>query len=283
MIEHFRQYGFTRVEGLLSKAEFARIEAAHGELITRAESLLKRALDAGQDLGKTYSKDKPELIVVPERDDPAKVCRMEYMMASHPEMKKLVQEKLEPAVSQVAGRAFTLFKDKCNEKRPGGGAYPPHQDFPAYMAFKPRYHITAMVALDSASSENGCLSFATNFQEVVKANGTFVTEWVGGNPMVGYYDGGPHNGDILTEISREFDWKLIEAQAGDVLLFDSFVPHFSPPNQGSRSRRAMFFTHNAASEGDWYESYYATKREQYYNPMFHIATPTQHDKLESVG
>jgi ectoine hydroxylase-related dioxygenase (phytanoyl-CoA dioxygenase family) len=282
MIEHFRRHGFTRVAGLLDPADLHAIEGAHARLIAKAESLLAKANRSGVALAKTYERDRPELIVVPEREDPAKVCRMEYLAASDGAMRSLVQDKLLPAIAQVAGEAYRLFKDKCNEKRPGGGAFPPHQDFPAYKAFGPSYHVTAMVALDDAGQENGCLSFAANFKEVVKAHPEFAKEWFGDQPMVGYYEGGRKNGDILAEISRHFDWQLAEAKAGDVVLFDSFVPHYSPVNGGQRSRRALFFTCNRAAEGDHYESYYRKKRAEYDNPMFHIATPTAHAAMDAA-
>ena len=52
-------------------------------------------------------------------------------------------------------------------------------------------------------------------------------------------------------------------EPGDVLFFDSFVPHRSGPNRTSVQRRVLYVTYNGASAGDSRERYYADKRASY--------------------
>jgi ectoine hydroxylase-related dioxygenase (phytanoyl-CoA dioxygenase family) len=46
---------------------------------------------------------------------------------------------------------------------------------------------------------------------------------------------------------------------GDLLWFDSYVPHHSGTNVTDTSRRALYLTYNAASAGDFRSTYYEDK------------------------
>jgi len=50
---------------------------------------------------------------------------------------------------------------------------------------------------------------------------------------------------------------------GDVVFFDSFVPHASAPNLTANQRRVLYVTYNRASDGDHRVSYYADKRASF--------------------
>ena len=47
---------------------------------------------------------------------------------------------------------------------------------------------------------------------------------------------------------------------GDVIFFDSFVPHASKENRSAEPRRILYLTWNLADDGDRREQYYADKR-----------------------
>jgi ectoine hydroxylase-related dioxygenase (phytanoyl-CoA dioxygenase family) len=49
----------------------------------------------------------------------------------------------------------------------------------------------------------------------------------------------------------------------DVIFFDAYVPHGSPPNTGTRSRRNIFLTFNKESDGDMRAAYYRDKWANY--------------------
>ena len=58
-----------------------------------------------------------------------------------------------------------LFKDKINFKKAGGSGFEPHQDAQAsWERYNHSIHITAMMAVDAANIENGCLEVVSNEQ-----------------------------------------------------------------------------------------------------------------------
>jgi ectoine hydroxylase-related dioxygenase (phytanoyl-CoA dioxygenase family) len=61
----------------------------------------------------------------------------------------------------------------------------------------------------------------------------------------------------------EDEYALIEADPGDVIFFDAYVPHGSPPNTSDKSRRNIFLTFNRQSDGDLRARYYADKWATY--------------------
>ena len=155
------------------------------------------------------------------------------------------------------------------------------QDVIAYDQFKPAYHVTAAIFLDDATVENGCLHFPENYlEDVAELDSPLTDTPIGKLPVLASYDGGPDNGNIRQEICDKIRWNLVPAKRGDVVLFDSYVPHYSEKNNSDKTRRAMFFTFNAAADGNYYRDYYAMKRNEFDNPKFHVATPTAHAKLE---
>ncbi|MGB1239811.1 MAG: phytanoyl-CoA dioxygenase family protein, partial [Pseudomonadales bacterium] len=173
--------------------------------------------------------------------------------------------------------SFVLFKDKCNAKNPGGGAFKPHQDVIAYDKFAPNYHVTAAIFLDAATLENGCLHFPRDYrQALAEFDFPQIKTPVGELAILPSCVGGSDHGNIDPEVERQIEWEPIVAAPGDVVLFDSYVPHYSHANLSNYKRRAMFFTFNPASQGEHYDAYYAMKHREFDNPAFHIATPTEH-------
>jgi hypothetical protein len=56
----------------------------------------------------------------------------------------------------------------------------------------------------------------------------------------------------------------IECKTGDVILFDSYLPHYSEPNRSNTPRRALFVTYNKLAEGGSMRTeYYQDKREKF--------------------
>ena len=55
----------------------------------------------------------------------------------------------------------------------------------------------------------------------------------------------------------------IPSEPGDVLFFDSYVPHASKMNETDRARRILYLTYNARSHGDHRARYFADKRANF--------------------
>ena len=223
--------------------------------------------------------DREALIVVPEAENPRSVCRYEYVLGADRRLRDHLIPLLCGLLHAHTGRPFVPFKDKVNQKQPGGGAFRPHQDMAAYRAFPPRYHVTAMIGIDPADSSNGCLRVGRNYRSVVSDCGV-VADWIGDRPLLEHHRGGPLNGDILGDISARLEWIDLPTGPADVILIDSFVPHCSERNVSESTRRALLVTFSPEDEGDWYEHYYAEKRRRPLAPEFHVSTPTRHSALD---
>jgi 2-aminoethylphosphonate dioxygenase len=140
----------------------------------------------------------------------------------------------------LLGAPVVLFKDKINFKMPGGCGFKAHQDQQAGWTVYAPLFVTAMVTLDAATLENGCLEVSA----------------------------GRHREGLIGE-----QWKPLEEQGlnlqaiptgpGDVIFFDSFVPHASKPNLTDSPRRILYITYNLASEGDHRERYFADKHASF--------------------
>jgi len=170
------------------------------------------------------------------------LCRVENFTQHHSDLDALIRGPGTLAlVSQLMGEEAVLFKEKINFKKAGGSGFAAHQDAPAFATFGHRYHVTMMVAIDDATVANGCLEFAPPVPVHTEL------------PMA-------EDGTIAESVESSLPWKPLEAQAGDIVFFDSYIPHRSPRNTSSRSRRALYITYNRQAEGDVRERYYADKR-----------------------
>ena len=272
---NFLEKGYVHVECILTNEDLLLLSRAHEQLLHEAQKILRNASQKHCNLAEFYSKSQNDLIVVPERDHPSEICRFEYIAGISEDIKCFLDAKIKPMIDFIMQEPFVLFKDKCNEKAPGGGAFPPHQDFAAYKSFPPRFYITVMIPLDDSNLVNGCLQFAQKYQQLAESHPEFVNAYFGRYPLLNYYDSGVDNGSIHNEIKSLLFWKPIPTKMKDIVIFDAFVPHCSEPNQSDTFRRAFFITYNAMKEGNWYDQYYITKRAAYDSPMFHVATPTR--------
>lgn len=168
------------------------------------------------------------------------LCRVENFIDYHKEMDELARGAATlKLVSDLMNEPAAIFKEKINFKFPNGSGFKPHQDAPAFVSFNQRYHITMMVAIDDCTIANGCLQLVTggaNKPEILPQE---------------------KDGSISKAIAEKLVWTPIECKTGDVILFDSYLPHYSEPNHTTRSRRAVFITFNKMSEG-------GSKRDEYY-------------------
>lgn len=268
--------GYLVLKNFFSKEQVHLLQNWADEIHLESKLLLELSQKSGysvQELAKTLPQ---ALIVVPESSDPKQACRAEDMLTCYPELHAFVAGTIVPYLGCLMGESYVLFKDKLNFKWPGGGAFPPHQDFPAYDFFGPRIHITAMIAIDAATIENGCLQVADDWCETFRGDPLIGQEELAeGRCVIPYIEGGKNHGSIQSQFSDKIKWIPIEANPGDVVLITSFVPHYSEPNRSSNPRRAMLFTLNRLAEGDHRRSYYHVKRHDFDNPAFHFATPTK--------
>ena len=279
----FRSNGYVVLKDYFSSETSERIKLNSFFMGEQAKDILYFSEINNMDLEEFCRKFDKNLIVVPEKDRPEQVCRFEYILGSNSEMRDIFNAQISPLISSFMGEPYVAFKDKENEKHSGGGAFPPHQDFAAYQIFGPRFNVTAMLSVDSATLENGCLYFAKGYKDIIEKYPNAIRENVQGNVLFNYSVGGVDNGNIVERLHSSFDWEAVETNPRDLVIFDSFVPHYSKKNESEASRRAMFITTNALREGEWYNAYYNLKRNDPKNIAFHVSTPTVHKSSEDEG
>lgn len=166
------------------------------------------------------------------------LCRSENLVPFHDGLRALLTGgHLLDTATALLGEEAVLYKEKINYKLPGGAGYAPHQDAPAYRFVE--VHVSCMLAIDDANTDNGCLEVASAHHQVVL-------------PM-------DDVGCIRADVVDSFAWAAVEVQAGQTLWFHSRTPHRSGPNNSAVPRRALYPTYNARREGDLREEYYRQK------------------------
>lgn len=170
-----------------------------------------------------------------QTDAGPKLCRTEAFIDDHAELAHLLQYGAVPALAaELLGEAAVVYKEKVNYKPPGGAGFKAHQDATAYAYV--HKHVTCLIAVDAMTVENGCIEFAPLDRDQLLAD-----------------DG---DGCIADAVAAALRWQPLEVPAGAVVFFTSYVPHRSAANRSAASRRALYLTYNAASEGDHRADYY---------------------------
>lgn len=140
-----------------------------------------------------------------------------------------------------------LFKEKANYKLPGCRSDLLHQDQAAGWGTYCDFFVTMLIAIDENRRDNAAVSFRDAGDHELKLLGP---EW-----------------EVLSEDEPPFqpenEYRLIEAQPGDVVFFDCYVPHGSPANHTASPRRNLYLTFNRKRDGDHRMAYYHDKWENY--------------------
>lgn len=166
----------------------------------------------------------------------------------NPDVEKvMINEKAKAILNDLFGEAPTLFKEKVNFKLPGCRPDKLHQDQAAGWNAYSKFFISMGIVVDANRKENAALSFM--------CSGNYKKELMGPEWEVLTHDDPPYK--------PEDEYMLIEADPGDVIFFDSYVPHGSPSNTSPKGRRNIFLTFNRSSEGDMRMKYYTDKWKNY--------------------
>lgn len=165
------------------------------------------------------------------------ISRVENFIKYDYEFKEFLDSRINTIVEQIVGHKPVLFKDKINFKLKGGKSFSPHQDQPAWSDFPPSMFYTVSLFPDNHTIDNGCLQFAGGWNSNKK----------------NLIPSALLESDII-------DWFYLEPHTSDLLLFNSYIPHKSGPNNTLYPRQTFFFTYNNSEDGDFLEEYYNQKR-----------------------
>jgi hypothetical protein len=228
-LAHFSRFGWCASPGFFSATEVADLLRCTEEITAlpevRGRHMLYReanALDADSPL----------------------IQRIENFCPHHDEFDRIVRRgRLHRAVEQLFGEPAVLFKEKINFKMPGAAGFEAHQDQQAGWSLYAPIFMTALVAIDPATIENGCLELST----MQRQSQLIGEEW-----------------KPLTEAQMAgHAFEPVPTAPGDVLFFDSYVPHASKPNMTNRQRRILYLTFNQSAHGDHRAKYFADKRASF--------------------
>ncbi len=228
-ITAFERDGFVVLRGLYDASAMAEITAWTEDIQARLETAGKWMKYFDQSLAEPGARI---------------LNRVENFCPNHDGFDALMTHGELPArTSELFGEAAVLHKEKINFKMPGGVGFESHQDVQAGWDRYAKLHITALISVDAATLENGCLEVAAGHHR----RGIIGESW---KPM----DGGDLDGTEFVPVPTE---------PGDTVFFDSYAPHRSEPNLTDAPRRVLYATYNKLSEGDHRTQYYADKRLSY--------------------
>jgi len=225
----WRRDGFIVVRGLLGAAEIAEVT---------------RWADALQAWPETPGKHMKYFDGSLAEPGARLLNRIENFCPYHEGFDRLINgDALRGRTAELLGGPAVLFKEKVNFKLPGGGGFEAHQDIQAGWASYAEMFVTALVGIDAATVENGCLEVAAGHH----TRGMFGDMWQ------------PLADDQLVGV----DFAPVLTEPGDAVFFDCFTPHRSAPNLSDAPRRVLYVTYNRAAAGDHRAQYYADKRANY--------------------
>lgn len=232
-VQEYQTRGYVKLPRLFDRAEMDAIRLEFDRLFDDPEILHADSL-------RSASRQSLTSGTVLDRLDP--------VIDLSPILRELTQDaRIVDAVSAAIGEPAVLFKDKAIMKPPGAFGYSVHQDFTNWqeLPVPPQLLVTALMALDAATAENGALQLYPglhhhHLRPAEKPSDIF----------------NPQSGLVPAEALAGVEPELIETEPGDLVLFSSLAPHFSGPNRSDQKRRTLFLSYNAASYGDVYGRYY---------------------------
>jgi 2-aminoethylphosphonate dioxygenase len=243
--QEFNDKGFIVIKSFYNDEEMNAVFAWLDELQD------KRPIEGGE--AKYYEKSM--------QGDEDILVRVEHILGYHnPEITKLLlSKKANDCLEDLFDEPALLFKEKVNYKLPGCRPDKLHQDQAAGWNAYGNFYITMGIVVDENRKENAALSFmkSGNYKKELMTE-----EW---KPLT--EDDPPYQ--------PEEEYMLLEADPGDIVFFDSYVPNGSPANTSNRSRRNIFLTFNKQSDGD--------KREKYYADKWAIYPPNQAGHARAQG
>jgi ectoine hydroxylase-related dioxygenase (phytanoyl-CoA dioxygenase family) len=208
-IEQYRAGGFVTLPALFTAAELRPVDA--------------------------YLRRNADVAWTHKNDDPLREAHYHY----RPLYDLCTTARLVDAIEQLLGPDLVLLYSHILNKKPGGPRVAWHQDGPYWHRLEPKIAVTAWIALDDATPENGCM-------RVIPGS------------HLGHRDLGQRlvdTPDLIQERPYELPAESIdEASAvdlvmrrGDVSFHDSYLVHGSEPNRSARRRAALTVRYVPAS------------------------------------
>tara|TARA_B110000495_G_C22946686_1_gene554225 strand:+ start:381 stop:1130 length:750 start_codon:yes stop_codon:yes gene_type:complete len=158
--------------------------------------------------------------VLRKLDNPAFHREPFAKLATHP--------SLVPMIQQLIGEEIHLFFGQVFMKPPEvGGPKPIHQDNYYFGPDDLNATLTVWIALDDATTSNGCLHYCNQHQDHILPHVAPVDE--------------PFNLQISGDVSDACEMHPAPIKSGGVSFHHGNTPHFSAENRSRKPRRAVAF------------------------------------------
>ena len=173
------------------------------------------------------------------------LIRIEKFIETSPYLESIVNNSsVHSLLKQLFGESALLLKEKINFKPPGAPPHLLHQDSQAGWDDYGSKFVSVLIAVEDSNRSNACVEFDHS----------------------GYYRNGLV-GSLWEPLTAKdipnADMKPIETKAGDIILFNSYVPHGSEANTSDKRRCNIYLTYNKASDGNHRLKYFSEKRKNY--------------------
>lgn len=229
----YRTAGYLVREHVFAPAEVRQIRDACESLI---DKLVRNRRGERITFGSyVFDSDEQNRVVIKWEGDSDIVHGIEPFVHLSPELERWAYDPrfIEPASDVLEVDAPELFTEKLNLKRPHhGGANPLHQDYPYWLrvAEDASEICTAMLFLDDATLENGCLH--------VVPGSHLSGSWRGRTDGDGFAAN-----EIDSALYGDVDLVPVEVPGGSVVMFGPFLVHQSAPNTSETERRALLYSY----------------------------------------
>ncbi len=214
-IQEFRRTGHLTVPGVF---DARLIQAAIDDLTAWGSDFLRNLSE--QDRRWYIEQDSGEQAQLRKLDNPVFHRQVFRELAQHASVVAIVE--------QLIGSGVSVFFSQVFMKPPGiGGPKPIHQDNFYFGPDRPDATLTAWIALDDATTENGCLYYCDVHQDQVV-------------PHIAPADE-PYNLQIPGPVAIEYEMMPAPVPSGGVSFHHGNTPHQSSVNRSLSSRRAAAF------------------------------------------
>jgi phytanoyl-CoA hydroxylase len=231
-----QQNGYVVRENVFTPKEVADITAASEALVARfVQERRRRRYHIGS---YTFEPNNEHQIMIKWEGDTDIVHGLEPFAHLDPVLNAWAHDArfVEPMCDFVGDANPSLFTEKLNLKRPGiGGVNPMHQDYPYWIgeAKDPGRVATAMLFLDDATLENGCLRVAPGSHHLGRWRNRTDSDEFGAN-------------EIDQSAYADVVMQPLPLKAGSMVMFGSLLVHSSEQNRSQFERRALLFSYQPA-------------------------------------
>ena len=175
----------------------------------------------------------------------ALLIRIENFIETNEYLNSIVNHPtIHKTLTEFFGEPGILLKEKINYKPPGSPPDHLHQDSQAGWDDYGSEFLSVLIAVENSTTENACVEFDTS--------GSYKDSLAG--PLWE-----PLEADDLPDL----DLQPIETNSGDIIIFNSYVPHGSESNSSNQRRCNIYLTYNKLSEGNHRVDYFKDKRKSF--------------------